>query len=198
MAVSGASGAIYAERTIKALLENGHRLELVVSKYGARLLSEERGLPAKAAELGAAVGKRYNLDVPPGSIHVHDDRDLGASIASGSYPVSGMVIVPASMKTVSAVASGLSESLIGRAAAVTLKERRPLIVVPRETPLSRIDLENMLRLHDAGAVVMPANPGFYQNPGTLEDLGDFIAARILDRLGCPPPQDLVPRWKSQT
>jgi 4-hydroxy-3-polyprenylbenzoate decarboxylase len=198
VAVTGASGAIYAERTLKALLENKHHLDLVVSKYGSRLLAEERDLPAKASALPAAIMKRYQIDAPDDAITVHDDRDLGASIASGSHHVDGMVIVPASMKTVAVVAAGMADSLIGRAAAVTLKERRPLVVVPRETPLNRIHLENFLRLHDAGAVVMPANPGFYQGPKTLEDLGDFIAARIMDRLGCPAGSDLVPRWKGES
>jgi 4-hydroxy-3-polyprenylbenzoate decarboxylase len=105
-----------------------------------------------------------------------------------------MAVVPASMRTVGAVAAGLGSTLIDRAAAVTLKERRRLVIVPRETPLSRIHLENLLRLHDAGAAIVPANPAFYQHPRSLEDLGDFIAARVMEQLGIPPSRDLFPRW----
>jgi flavin prenyltransferase len=101
------------------------------------------------------------------------------------------------MRTVAALASGLELTLVDRAAAVTLKERRPLVVMPRETPLTRIHLENFLRLHDAGAVILPAEPAFYQGPQTLEDLGDFMAARVLEHLGLRPERDLVPRWGSR-
>jgi len=194
LAVTGASGAIYAERTLKALLENGHTVDLIVSSYGARLLKEERDLPGEPRRLVEALVERYGLDLREGQVAVHANGDLGAGISSGSFPVQGMAVVPASMRTVGAVAAGLGATLVDRAAAVTLKERRPLVMVPRETPLNRIHLENLLRLFDAGAVILPADPAFYQKPATFEDLGDFIAARVLEQLGIPPSRDLVPRW----
>jgi flavin prenyltransferase len=195
--VTGASGAIYAERLLKALIEEGHAVELILSHYGARLLKEERDLPGDPRKLAEALVSRYGLRLAEGQITPHAYQDLGASVASGSYLVHGMAIVPASMRTVAALASGLELTLVDRAAAVSLKERRPLVVMPRETPLTRIQLENMLRLHDAGAVILPAEPAFYQNPRTLEDLGDFMAARVLEHLGLRPERDLVPRWRSE-
>ena len=192
--VTGASGAIYAERLLKALLEDGHRVDLVLSTFGARLLKEERDLPGDARRMADALAERYGDGVRTGIVLPHANTDLGASVASGSVPLHGMVVVPASMKTVGTLAGGNGDTLVDRAAMVTLKERRPLVVVPRETPFNRIHLENLLRLHDAGAVVLPANPGFYQGPESLEDLADFIVARILDRLDLPPANDLVPRW----
>jgi 4-hydroxy-3-polyprenylbenzoate decarboxylase len=195
LAITGASGAIYAERLLKALVEDGHRVDLIVTTYGARLLKEERDLPGEPRRLVEALGERYGLDLSGHPVTVHSNQDLGASLSSGSFPVHGMAVVPASMRTVAAVASGLGGTLVDRAASVTLKEGRPLVVVPRETPLNRIHLENLLRLHDAGAVILPADPAFYQRPETFEDLGDFIAARVLDRLGIPASRDLFTRWR---
>ncbi len=194
LAITGASGAVYAERLMKALLQDGHHLELIVSNYGARLLKEERDLPGDPRKLVEALIERHALEVPPDRVTPHSNSDLGASLSSGSFPVHGMAIVPASMRTVAAIAAGLGATLVDRSAAVTLKERRPLVVVPRETPLNRIHLENLLRIHDAGAVVLPADPAFYQKPQTFEDLGDFIAARVMEQLGIPPSKDLFPRW----
>ncbi len=195
--VTGASGAIYAERLLKVLLEEGHAIELVLSHYGARLLKEERDLPGEPRKLAEALAARYALTPAEGQVTPHAYQDLGAPLASGSYLVHGMAIVPASMRTVAALAAGLELTLVDRAAAVTLKERRPLVVMPRETPLTRIQIENLLRLHDAGAVILPAEPAFYQHPRTLEDLADFMAARVLEHLGLRPKQDLVPRWGSR-
>lgn len=192
--VTGASGAIYAERLLKALLENGCTVDLVLSPYGARLFKEERDLPGSPRDLVAGLRERYGEGIGRGTVVHHNHTDLGAAIASGSYRVRGMTVVPASMKTLGSIAAGSGGTLIDRAAAVTLKERRRLVLVPRETPFSRIDLENMIRLHDAGAVVLPANPGFYQRPATLEELADFIVARVLDHLDLAPSLDLVPRW----
>ncbi len=194
LAVTGASGALYAERLLKALIEEGHRVELIVSAYGARLLKEERDLPGEPRKLVAALSERHGLAPAPEQVTGHANTDLGAALSSGSFPVHGMAVVPASMRTIGAVASGLGATLVDRAAAVTLKERRPLVLVPRETPLNRIQLENLLRLHDAGAVILPADPAFYQKPRTFEDLGDFIAARVLEQLGIPASHDLHPRW----
>ena len=192
--ITGASGAIYAERLLKVLIEEGHTVELVISHYGARLLKEERDLPGDPRKLVEALAARYGFAVKDGQVTPHNYQDLGASLASGSYPVDGMAVVPASMRTVAALAAGLELTLVDRAAAVTLKERRPLVIVPRETPLTRIQLENLLRLHDAGAIIVPAEPAFYQRPRTFEDLGDFMAARVLEHLGLVPGRDLFPRW----
>jgi 4-hydroxy-3-polyprenylbenzoate decarboxylase len=194
LAVTGASGALYAERVLKALIEDGHGIELVLSSYGARLLKEERGLPGEPRRLVEALCERHGLSLATDQVAVHANGDLGAAISSGSYPVHGMAVVPASMRTIGAVAAGLADTLVDRAAMVTLKERRPLVLVPRETPLSRIHLQNLLRLHDAGAAIVPADPAFYQGPRTFEDLGDFIAARVMEQLGVPPSRDLFPRW----
>jgi len=192
--VSGASGAIYAERLLKSLLEHGHEAHVVLTTYGARLLKDERGLTGDARKLQAELAERYGDAMNRGRIVPHANQDLGASLASGSFLTRGMVVIPASQKTVCALAVGTGETLIDRAAMVTLKERRPLIVVPRETPFHRILLKACLELHDAGGTILPAAPGFYQDPKTFEDLGDFIAARVLDHLGLGPDPDLVPRW----
>jgi 4-hydroxy-3-polyprenylbenzoate decarboxylase len=176
------------------VLEDGHRVHLILSSYGARLLKEERDLPGEPARLIAALAERYRFTVGAEQVTTHANSDLGAPPSSGSFPVDGMAVVPASMRTVGAVAAGLGSTLIDRAATVTLKERRRLVVVPRETPLGRIHLENLLRLHDAGAAIVPADPAFYQRPRSFEDLGDFIAARVMEQLGIPPSRDLFPRW----
>jgi 4-hydroxy-3-polyprenylbenzoate decarboxylase len=196
VAITGASGAIYAERLLKALLDDGHRIELVLSEYGARLLKEERDLPGDPRRLGQTLGERYEIAGAAERITGHSNRDLGARLASGTYPVHGMAVVPASMRTVGALAAGLDATLIDRAASVTLKERRPLVIVPRETPLSRIHLENLLRLSAAGAVILPADPPFYQRPRSFEDLADFIATKVMEQLGVPPSRDLFRRWGS--
>ena len=176
-AITGASGAPYAISLLRKLVEAERRVSLIVSSHGLRLLSTEAGIES-VRQLRDHIGGAFD-----DFVNVYDDNDRGAGPASGSSPTAGMVICPCSMGTLSAVSTGASRSLIERAADVTLKERRPLILVPRETPLSAIHLENMLRLSRAGAVVMPAAPGFYHRPGTVEDLIDFMVARILDHLG---------------
>ena len=189
LAITGASGAPYAVRVLERLVAAERPVWLIVSGHGWRLLQTEVDIADEAA-LRARVGAGgWDAHVTPFA-----DGDRGASPASGSARTAGMVICPCSMGTVSAISLGTSRSLIERAADVTLKERRPLLVVPRETPLSAIHLENMLRLTRAGAVVMPAAPGFYHRPRGIEDLVDFIAARVLDHLGVP--HALVPRWQS--
>jgi 4-hydroxy-3-polyprenylbenzoate decarboxylase len=196
VAVTGASGAVYAERLLKALLEDGHRIALILSEYGARLLKEERDLPGEPRRLAQQLGERFGIAGAAERVTGFSNKDLGASLSSGTHVVHGMAVVPTSMRTLAAVAAGLDGTLIDRAAGVTLKERRPLVLVPRETPLSRIHIENMLRLHDAGAVILPADPPFYQKPRTFEDLGDFIATKVMEQLGIPPRHDLFPRWGS--
>jgi flavin prenyltransferase len=190
--VTGASGAIYAVRTIAALLEQGARLEIVASDFGRRLLRDELGEEAAIDRLGDYLASRYGAGVKAGSFVVHSNRDLGATIASGSHDAHGMAIVPCSMKTLAGVAHGLSRNLIERAADVMLKERRPLVVVPRETPMSLPQLKNMVLCAEAGAMMLPAMPAFYQGPKTLDDLADFMAGKILSALGFE--HSLYPAW----
>jgi 4-hydroxy-3-polyprenylbenzoate decarboxylase len=178
VAITGASGAPYAVRLLQALTGTGRRIQLIVSSHGFRLLATEMDISSVDA-LREAVGANAWDDL----VTVFDDGDRGAAPASGSALNAGMVICPCSMGTLSAIAVGASRSLVERAADVALKERRPLILVPRETPLSAIHLENMLRVTRAGAVVMPAAPGFYHRPSRIDDLVDFIVARVLDHLG---------------
>jgi flavin prenyltransferase len=187
VAITGASGAPYAVRLLQLLAAARRPVSLIVSAHGYRLLEAESGV-ASQAELRRAVGAaRWDAAITP-----FDDTDRGAAPASGSAPSAGMVICPCSMGTVAAIAAGTSRSLIERAADVTLKERRLLVLVPRETPVSVIHLENMLRVARAGALVLPASPGFYHRPSSVPDLVDFVVGRILDHLGVP--QTVVPRW----
>ena len=190
--ITGASGALYAVRTVAALLSAGAEVELVVSDFGRRLLRDELGETASVDALPAYLLNRYGESVQAGTLTVHSNRDVGASIASGSYVCESMVIVPCSMKTLAGVAHGLSRTLIERAADVMLKERRPLVVVPRETPMSLPQLRNMVACAEAGAMVLPAMPAFYQGPRTLDDLGDFMAGKIVSALGFA--HQLYPPW----
>jgi len=191
--VTGASGAIYAVRTIAALLEANCHLEIVFSDYGRRLLIDELGPEAKVDRLIDWLAERYGDGVRHGTCVIHSNKDMGATIASGSHPCQGMVIVPCSMKTLAGVAHGLSRSLIERAADVMLKERRRLVLVPRETPMSLPELRNMVIAAESGAMVLPAMPGFYQQPKTIDDLAAFIAGKILNALGFD--QQLFPPWQ---
>jgi 4-hydroxy-3-polyprenylbenzoate decarboxylase len=192
IAVTGASGAVYATRTLAALLERGVHVELVVSDYGRRLLRDELGEEASVDRLMPFLSGKYGAGVGAGSVTVHSNRDLGATLASGSHGCSGMVIVPCSMKTLAAVAHGLSRNLIERAADVMLKEQRRLVIVPRETPMSLPQLRNMVLCAEAGAMILPAMPAFYQQPKTLDDLADFMAGKILSALGFE--HELYPPW----
>ena len=167
--------------------KRGARVHLVVSAPARRVLADELGL--RTFSLEALLGH-----APP-NVTLHNPNDIGAAIASGSYLTAGMVICPCSAHSLAAIASGLGDNLITRAAMVTLKECRRLVLVPRETPLSPIELENMLRLSRAGAVICPACPGFYMKPTSVEDLVDFVVGRVLDLLGIP--HTLGRRWNPQ-
>ena len=193
IAITGASGAVYATRTVAALLERGVHVELIVSDYGRRLLRDELGEQASMDRFVPFLTEKYGAGISAGSVTVHSNRDLGATIASGSHGCSGMAIVPCSMKTLAAVAHGLSRNLIERAADVMLKEKRRLVIVPRETPMSLPQLRNMVLCAEAGAMILPAMPAFYQQPKTIDDLADFIAGKILNALGFE--QTLFPPWK---
>lgn len=186
-AITGASGAPYAIRLLEQLIAAERPVELVISSHGLRLLETESDVESANAlrqRVGAAGWDRY--------VTVFDDADRGAAPASGSALNAGMVICPCSMGTLSAIATGASRSLVERAADVALKERRTLVLVPRESPLSAIHLQNMLRVTRAGAVVLPAAPGFYHRPQSIDDLVDFVVARVLDHLGVV--HSLSPRW----
>lgn len=217
LAMTGASGAVYGVRLLEVLLAAGRNVNLVISPAATQVLEHELGLKvdldhfapeqllpdpqapvdpqlqllrSRTGPQGSSIFS--NSDVQPGRLTYHRYQDYGAGIASGSFPTAGMVVCPCSMGTLSCLANGMSQNLIHRAADVHLKERRKLIVVPRETPLGSIQLENMKRLVDAGAVVLPAMPGFYHQPLTIHDLVDFVVGRICDQLGVPV--DLVKRW----
>jgi 4-hydroxy-3-polyprenylbenzoate decarboxylase len=176
LAITGASGAIYGVRLLELLAMHHVPTWLLVSSHGWRLLEEELGIEGEPA-LKKATGGDWSLVRP------FDYKNRGALPASGSVRTAGMVVCPCSMGTVSAIAHGSSRSLIERAADVTLKERRPLVLVPRETPLSLIHLRNLTLATEAGAIVLPAAPGFYHKPKDVRDLVDFVVQRILDHLG---------------
>ncbi len=192
LAITGASGALYAVRTLAELLVRGVHVELIVSDYGRRLLHDELGDAATIEKLMPYLSAKYGEGVAAGSLTIHSNRDLGATIASGSHNCSAMAIVPCSMKTLAGVAHGLSRNLVERAADVMLKEQRKLVIVPRETPMSLPALKNMVLCAEAGAMVVPAMPAFYQQPKSLDDLADFMAGKILAALGFE--HDLYPAW----
>ena len=186
LAITGASGAPYAVRLLEVLARNRVPVWLILSSHGRRLLSQECGIEDDAALLKATGGDWSSVVLFP-------DDDRGAKPASGSARTAGMVICPCSMGTVAAVAAGTSRSLVERAADVALKERRKLILVPRETPLSLIHLRNLVTVTEAGAVVIPAAPGFYHRPSSIAELVDFVVQRILDQLGLEI--EIAKRWQ---
>ena len=188
--ITGASGALYATRTLAALMERGYQIDLVVSNLGRRLLREELG--ETVDPLAEYLVAKHGHEVQAGALVVRSNKDVGAEIASGGHRCEAMVIVPCSMKTMAGVAHGLSRSLIERAADVMLKEGRRLVIVPRETPMSLPQLRNMVLCAEAGALVMPAMPAFYQGPRTIDDLADFMAGKILAALGVE--HNLYPVW----
>ena len=188
LAITGASGAPYGVRLLEMLAVHHIPTWLLVSSHGWRLLAEECGITDDRA-LKKATGGEWP------SVRVFDDSDRGAEPASGSAKTAGMVICPCSMGTVAAIAHGTSRSLIERAADVVLKERRTLILVPRETPLSLVHLRNLTLATEAGAIVLPAAPGFYHKPQQVRDLVDFVVQRVLDQLGLDI--NLVKRWEGK-
>ena len=206
LAFTGASGAAYGVRLLEVLLGQGATVHLVVSPAAHRVFEAELGLhleqgPITLAKLQSAEidwwqGRQPVPTMGAGQLHVHGYHDYSAGIASGSFRTAGMVICPCSMGTLASVAQGLSTNLIQRAADVHLKERRKLIVVPRETPLGLIQIDNMRRLTEAGGVVLPAMPGLYHRPQSIIDLIDFVVARICDQLGRPVA--FAKRWSESS
>ena len=188
LAMTGASGAPYAVELLRVLGRAGRTVHLTISPSGVQVLREEMGI---AVALDAFEPSVFG-ELGPGKVVYHRHDDFSAAIASGSFLTGGMVVSPCSMSTLAAIANGITTNLVTRAADVHLKERRPLIVVPRETPLSVIHLENMLRITRAGGIVLPAMPGWYHRPRSLDDLVRFVVARICDQLGVE--NALIPRW----
>jgi 4-hydroxy-3-polyprenylbenzoate decarboxylase len=197
LAITGASGAVYCVRLLELMLRAGHTVHLTISPSGVAVLKQEMGLEVDLARfrpgmLLASPADPAGEAVLGGQLIYHHYEDYMAPIASGSFLTAGMVICPCSGSTMSGIAHGSSNNLIQRAADVHLKERRKLVVVPRETPLSAIQLDNMKRVAEAGAVVLPAMPGWYHGVESLQDLIDFVVARILDQLGIE--HQLMRRW----
>lgn len=191
--VSGASGTPYARAVLNGLLDAGEAVDLVVSRAARLTLRDEVGLSFRDAHWREDLTTWLGRD--PGDAGHWPAGDLAAGPSSGSYRTRGMIVVPASTAAVAGIAIGLSKDLLQRAADVTLKERRPLVVVPRETPYTRATLQHLLTLHDAGAVVLPASPGFYSAPKSVQELVDFVAAKVLDAVGVE--HDLITRWRGE-
>lgn len=193
LAFTGASGMPYGMRLLEFLLNHSEAVIYLLYSQVAQIVAKQEiglALPSRSSELQQFLCDKYG--VAQTRLAVLGRDEWFAPIASGSNPADAMVICPCTMGTLAAIAAGLSDNLMERAADVMLKERRKLILVPRETPFSAIHLENMLKLARAGAVILPANPGFYHHPETAEDLVDFVVARILDHLDIP--HQLLPRW----
>ena len=192
LALTGASGMPYGLRLLECLLAAGCRVQLLYSQVASIVARQEmdEDLPARASEAQALLRERYAA--LPGRLDVYGREEWFAPVASGSNPPDAMIVCPCTMGTLAAIAQGLANNLIERAADVALKEGRLLVLVPRETPFSTLHLENMLRLARAGAVILPPNPGFYHHPQSVGDLVDFVVARILDRIGVP--HALMARW----
>jgi 4-hydroxy-3-polyprenylbenzoate decarboxylase len=194
--VSGASGTPYARAVLTGLLDAGLPVDLVVSRAARLTILDETGLAFRDAHWRADLaGWLEREERELGDVRHCAAGDLAAGPSSGSYPTRGMLVVPASTAAVAGIAVGLSKDLLQRAADVTLKECRPLVVVPRETPYTRATLQHLLALHDAGAVVLPASPGFYAAPKSVQQLVDFVAAKALDAIGVE--HDLITRWRGE-
>ncbi len=193
LGISGASGAAYALRLLQVLLGQGHEVHLVVSEYGQRLLFDEADIrKLELGQLCPGLVERADAAAIESRLVIHPNKDVGAVIASGSFLHDGMVVLPCSSTSLGAMATGSGSNLLTRAAMVALKERRPLIVCHRETPLNLIDIENMRTLTLAGAIVCPTNPGFYLNPRSIGELVDFMVGKVLDLLKVE--HDLKTRW----
>lgn len=193
VAITGASGAVYAVRLLEVLLEGGREVHLLISPSGAAVIKQEldRAVSLDKFDPRSLLAPRV-AENAAGHLHYHHYSDFMAPAASGSFLSGGMVVCPCSGSTLSAIACGASNNLIQRAADVHLKERRKLILVPRETPLSLVHLDNMRRAAEAGAIILPAMPGWYHGVKSLQDLVDFVVARILDQLEVP--HELMKRW----
>ncbi len=182
--ITGASGAVYARRLLACLCDAGAEVHVVITPHGRRLLGDELGIAD--ASIAALLEGACNTAT------LHSYHDVGAKIASGSFLTDGMIVCPCSSHSLGSIANGLAGNLLDRAAAVTLKEARRLVIVPRESPMSPIDLRNALRVSEAGGIICPASPGFYMHPKTIEDLVDFVVGKLMDLVGVP--HQLHTRW----
>lgn len=193
--ITGASGSVFGVRLITCLLAKGHQVFITITEAGKRVIAEEIGwhLPEKAEEIEEKLSDILGTKKEDSKLRYFDIKNVGALIASGSVKTDGMIIIPCTMSTVAAVARGASTDLLERAADVTIKEKRPLIIVPRETPLSQIHLQNLLLLAQLGVQIIPPMPAFYNHPQTVDDIVDFLVGRVLDSLGIE--HDLVKRWQ---
>ncbi len=195
IAISGASGARYGLRLLSVLPPLGVDVSVAVTKGGARVLEIEEGVRVDPQALDLSVLGCSPSDAPDhGAVRALALDDIAAGVCSGTHPVDGMIVVPCSMGTLARIVAGTSSNVVERGADVMLKEGRPLVVVPREAPLSRIHLTNMLALHDAGGAIVPASPGFYHQPESIDDLIDQLLTKVLDRVGVP--SGLIRRWKA--
>ncbi|PYZ98427.1 aromatic acid decarboxylase [Alteribacter lacisalsi] len=185
--ITGASGAVYGVRFVNALLRGGHRVHLIISQAGWQVFYHELNEDTKDRQ--ACLERLFETEM---DLHVHSLQDFSAPIASGSYQNDGMIIIPCSMGTLAKISQGISGSLLERTADVMLKEKRPLIIVPRETPLHAIHLGNMKTIAEMGGTVVPAMPGFYHQPETLDDAINFVVGKVLDQLNVS--HDLFTRW----
>jgi 4-hydroxy-3-polyprenylbenzoate decarboxylase len=192
VAISGASGAPYAHRVLQALITGGHNVYLSISGDGLSILNDETALKLKGSDTDIQYALEKQFEAKEGQITYYDENYMYAPIASGSVKVDAMAVIPCSMKTLASIANGFASNLIERAADVMIKEKRKLILVPRETPLSAIHLKNMLTLAELGCHIVPAMPAFYHHPKRVSDMVDFIAGRVLDSMGVE--NDLAPRW----
>jgi 4-hydroxy-3-polyprenylbenzoate decarboxylase len=192
--ISGASGVCYGLRLLRAVRAAGIEITLLVSRGGARVLEIEEGLRIDPERPDARLLLAEPGDGPLAGVRAVALSDIAATICSGTHPVDAMVVIPCSMGTLGRIVAGVSSNALERSADVMLKEGRPLVLVPRETPLSRIHLDNLLRAHDAGAAIVPASPGFYHRPTSIDELIDQLVLKVLDRLRVP--NELIRRWKT--
>lgn len=192
VAMTGASGAPYGLKLLRELIKGGHAVNLSISREGLTIIHDEAALLLKGSETDIQYALEKHLEAKEGQLHYFDEDNMYASIASGSSQVDAMVVIPCTMKTLAAIANGYASNLIERAADVMIKEKRKLVIVPRETPLSAIHLRNMLTLAELGCHIIPAMPAFYHHPKKVQDMVDFIVGRVLDSLGIE--NDLSPRW----
>ncbi|OIP61243.1 MAG: aromatic acid decarboxylase [Nitrospirae bacterium CG_4_9_14_3_um_filter_53_35] len=195
LGISGASGAVYGLRLLEVLNRKGRDVDLILSDAGKIVIREETGIDLLKGKEDPRKVLKKKLGINPASIRVFNNYDFETPAASGSNPVEGMIIAPCSMGTLAAVACGLADNLMRRAADVMIKQKKPLILVARETPLSAVHLENMLKLSRLGVVILPPMPAFYHHPKTIEELTDFVVGRVLDVIGIE--HELYQRWQGE-
>lgn len=194
--ITGASGSIYAKRLLEILLRLNHNIHLIITEPGLQVIETELGWKLEGKrdeEVSSEIIKLLEIQVDREKLKYYNNKSIGAAIASGSFVTEGMIIVPCSMSTLAGIAHGSSNNLIQRAGDIILKEKRPLVIVPRETPLNTIHLRNMLTLSELGVHIVPAMPAFYQKPNNIDDLVDFIVGRLLDFFRIE--HNLFKRWE---